>query len=80
MNNKQLIEAAKTYANIPLDRNVSYFNDAVREYYAFIYGAEWAADKLYTEEEVYKILDRAFHMYASHYRQQAKEFFTQNKK
>ena len=48
--------------------------------YSFKAGAEWAADKLYSEEEVYKILDRAFHMYASHYRQQAKEFFTQNKK
>jgi hypothetical protein len=54
--NKQIEEAAKTYANIPLDRDVDteerYFNDAVREYDAFIDGAEWAADKLYTEQDI----------------------------
>ena len=60
MIDKQLIEAAKNYAKIPLYKDVDteerYFNDAVREYDAFMDGAEWAADKLYTEEDVYKIL------------------------
>jgi hypothetical protein len=44
-NQETLLEAAKKYANIPLDRTVDteerYFNDATREYDAFIAGAEW---------------------------------------
>jgi hypothetical protein len=44
-NFQKMEEAAKKYANIPLDRTVDteerYFNDATREYDAFIAGAEW---------------------------------------
>lgn len=43
-------------------------------------GAEWAAGKMYSEQEVFTILDKIFHMYASPYRQQAKEFFNKTKK
>jgi hypothetical protein len=34
----------------------------------------------YSEEEVFKLIDKAFHMYASSHRQDAKEWFEQNKK
>ena len=58
-----LEEAAKSYAKIPLHRDVDseerYFNSDVREYDAFIYGAQWQAEqdkKLYSEEEVLEII------------------------
>jgi hypothetical protein len=58
-----LEEAAKSYAKIPLHRDVDseerYFNSDVREYDAFIDGAQWQAEqdkKLYSEEEVLEII------------------------
>jgi hypothetical protein len=38
------------------------------------------AKRMYTEEEVFSIIDKAFHMYASSYRHDAKEWFKQFKK
>ena len=47
----------------------------------FIRGAEWMADRMYSEEEVLKLVDGAFHMYASSHRHDAKEWlFEQFKK
>jgi hypothetical protein len=47
MDKETIEEAAKKYAEIPLNRNIDteerYFNDAVRKYDAFIAGAEWQA-------------------------------------
>jgi hypothetical protein len=37
-------------------------------------------EKMYSEEEVFSIIDKAFHMYASSYRHDAKEWFQQFKK
>ena len=62
MKNKiRLEEAAKSYAKIPLHRDVDseerYFNDAVREYDAFKDGAEWMQERMYSEEEVITLLE-----------------------
>jgi hypothetical protein len=38
------------------------------------------AKRMYTEEEVFSIIDKAFHMYASSYRHDASEWFKQFKK
>jgi hypothetical protein len=79
-----LEEAAKKYAKIPLNREVDseerYFNSNVREYDAFKAAANWRAQKMYSDEEVFSILDKVFHMYASNHRKDAKEWFEQHKK
>lgn len=58
-----LHEAAKSYAKIPLHRDVDteerYFNDSVREYDAFIDGAKWQSERSYSEEEVLDILRKS---------------------
>jgi hypothetical protein len=46
----------------------------------FIAGAKWQAERMYSEEEVFSILDKVFHMYASNHRKDAKEWFEQFKK
>jgi hypothetical protein len=46
----------------------------------FIQGAKWQAEKMYSEEEVFSLIDKVFHMYSSSYRQDAKEWFKQFKK
>jgi hypothetical protein len=43
-------------------------------------GAKWQAERMYSEEEVFSILDKVFHMYASSYRKEAREWFEQFKK
>jgi hypothetical protein len=51
-----LEEAAKKYAEIPLNRIIDteerYFNSNVRDYDSFIAGANWQAERSYTREEV----------------------------
>ena len=47
---------------------------------SFIKGAKWQAERMYSEEEVFSILDKVFHMYASNHRKDAKEWFEQFKK
>jgi hypothetical protein len=44
---------------------------------AFIEGAEWQAERMYSEEEVMKLVDGAFHMYASSHRHDAKEWLVE---
>ena len=48
-----------------------------RERNTFIKGAKWQQERSYSEEEVFTIIDKVFHMYASSYRQNAKEWFEQ---
>lgn len=45
-----------------------------------IEGSKWKAERMYSEEEVFSILDKVFHMYASNHRKDAKEWFKQFKK
>ena len=47
---------------------------------AFIKGAEWMKERMYSEEEVLEIIDLLFHQYASSFRIDAKEYFLQFKK
>lgn len=57
-----LEEAAKKYADIPLktiiDSEERYFNSNVRDYDSFIEGAKWQAERMYSEEETYRILHK----------------------
>ena len=41
----------------------------------FILGAKWQQERMYSEEEVLKIIDLLFHKYASSFRIDAKEDF-----
>jgi hypothetical protein len=52
--------------------------DASRE--CFIEGAKYQAERMYSEKEVFSILDKVFHMYASSHRKDAKQWFEQFKK
>ena len=47
---------------------------------SFIAGANWQSERMYSEEEVFSILDKVFHMYASNHRKDAKDWFEQFKK
>ena len=46
----------------------------------FIAGAKWQQERMYSEEEVLKIIDLLFHKYASSFRVDAKEDFLLSKK
>jgi hypothetical protein len=43
----------------------------------FIEGAKWQQERSYSEEEVFKLVDGAFHMYASSHRHDAKEWLVE---
>ena len=47
---------------------------------SFIEGAKWQQERMYSEEEVLKIIDLLFHKYASSFRVDAKEDFLLSKK
>jgi hypothetical protein len=52
-------EAAKNYASKKLQRPITIYNPLesnVAEYVGFIEGAKWQAERMYSEEEVYKLL------------------------
>jgi hypothetical protein len=40
-------------------------------------GAKWQTERMYSEEEVLKLVDGAFHMYASSHRHDAKEWLVE---
>ena len=44
---------------------------------SFIEGAKWQQERMYSEEEVLKLVDGAFHMYASSHRHDAKEWLVE---
>ena len=54
--------------------------EPTKERKAFIKGAKWQAERMYSEEEVLEIIDSLFHRYASSFRIDAKEYFLQFKK
>jgi hypothetical protein len=57
-----LEEAAKLYIGVPIDRIIDgeerYYTSNISEYDAFIAGAKWQAERMYSEEEVLDILDK----------------------
>jgi hypothetical protein len=46
-------------------------------YQDFIAGAKYQAERMYSEEEIMKLVDGAFHMYASSHRHDAKEWLVE---
>ena len=48
-----------------------------REKAMFIKGAKWQQERMYSAEEVIKLVDGAFHMYASSKRHDAKEWLVE---
>jgi hypothetical protein len=66
-----LEEAAVKYRDLKLPDDL---------YDGFIAGAKYQSKRMYSEEEVLSIIDKAFHMYASSHRYDAKEWFEENKK
>ena len=63
---------------LPKNSNGKYSRNEIER--AFELGANWQAERMYSEKEVFSILDKVFHMYASNHRKDAKEWFEQNKK
>jgi hypothetical protein len=59
-----LEEAAKKYINLPLNKEMDederYFNSRDKEYDAYIAGAKWQAERMYSEEELEKISKELF--------------------
>jgi len=68
-------KAAEKYAN--------QFIEGRDHFYGFKAGTKWQQEqdkKMFSEEEVFSIIDKVFHMYASDYRRDAKEWFERFKK
>jgi hypothetical protein len=71
MKKETLEEAAENHAKIfqfPFDCDPAE---------TFIEGAKWQAERMYSEEEVLKLVDGAFRMYASSHRHDAKEWLVE---
>ena len=75
----ELEEAAKKYANKKGDIPTTKLEDAIFKQ-GFIDGAKFQQERMYSEEEVLKIIDLLFHKYASSFRVDAKEDFLLSKK
>jgi hypothetical protein len=77
MENETLEEAAEKY----FDYNI--FCDGITDFEkeisirSYIAGAKWQQERMYSEEEVLKLVDGAFHMYASSHRHDAKEWLVE---
>lgn len=76
--NKAVEDASDCYAHNYFDMHETNNYKALKQ--GFIAGAKWKTKIMYSEEEVLDIIDKAFHMYASSYRQDAKKWFEQHKK
>ena len=77
MKNKETLEefSRRRFNEQKLDTYTSYnIEDAIKE------GAKWQAERMYSKEEVLKIIDLLFHKYASSFRVDAKEDFLLSKK
>ena len=61
-----LEEAAKNYIKLPLHKDIDeeerYYNPNIKSYDAFIEGAKWQAEKMYSKEEVMDM----FHKFSMH--------------
>jgi hypothetical protein len=67
-----LEEAAKEgYNNMPFGIGL------IKRRSVFLLGAKWQAKRMYSEEEVLKLVDGAFRMYASSHRHDAKEWLVE---
>jgi hypothetical protein len=77
-----LEEAAKECYPIhpSLQHSTEYKSSIAEKRLAFMFGANYQAEKMYSEEEVFSILEKVFHMYASNHRKDAKDWFEQFKK
>ena len=58
----------------------SFANESPLWHDGFIAGSNYQAERMYSEEDVFSIIDKAFHMYASSHRHDAKEWFEKFKK
>ena len=70
-----LEEAAENYAHNYFNMHETNNYKALRQ--GFDEGAKWQQERMYSEEEVLKLIDRAFHMYASSHRHDAKEWLVE---
>jgi len=77
MTKETLEEASRKYATNNSTEPISFDECA---YVDFKEGAKWQAKISYSDEEVFIIIDKAFHIYASSHRHDAKEWFEQFKK
>ena len=70
------------YLKVLIEIGGSTFNDFIVYSYKAIDSVleDTEEERMYTEEEVFNIIDRVFHMYASSYRKEAKEWFYKYKK
>ena len=61
MKNEKLEEAAKNYIKLPLHKDIDgeerYYNSNIKSYDAFIEGAKWQQERMYSEEEVLDLLN-----------------------
>jgi hypothetical protein len=72
---KEILEkAAENYSKIILNKDGLMSNKQIN---GFIAGAKWQQERSYSEEEVFKLVDGAFHMYASSHRHDAKEWLVE---
>jgi hypothetical protein len=59
-----LDEAAKSYIGIPIDRVIDeeerYYISDIGKYDAFIDGAKWQGERMYSKEEVLQLMCKAF--------------------
>ena len=74
MKEETLEEAAEKEASLFYEKGSLNWNKYRQ---VFIEGAKWQQERMYSDEEVFKLLDRAFHMYSSSHRQDAKEWLVE---
>ena len=73
-----LEEAAENYAEIYRCPATNYNEYCKHDIISAInFGSKWQQERMYSEEEVLKLVDGAFHMYASSYRQDAREWLVE---
>ena len=78
MNKQETLEKAAEKFYPPKTTDLICSPKLVRD--SFIAGAKWQQERMYSEEEVLKIIDLLFHKYASSFRVDAKEDFLLSKK
>jgi hypothetical protein len=63
MEKETLEEAAKKYIKLPLNKDIDeeqrYYNPNIESYDAFIDGAKWQAERMYSQEEVEILITEA---------------------
>jgi len=81
MEKKTLGDAAAEYSNKNYAakdfKSFAANEDWYISWLAFNNGGKWQAERMYSEEEVIKLVDGAFHMYASSHRHDAREWLVE---